>query len=128
LLSDDDELLTDGGMCFTNLKALVPRVMRFGVTRTSAVSVPRTSATATTASARSPDFAACGALRNGRRRGSFAGLHAIKPPVTNVSADDTSAVSVPSTARSATTDSAGFLEFAALWTRQRDSGRRGPLD
>ena len=44
----------------------------------------------------------------------FTGLHALKPPVSNVSVAGTSAVLVPSTARSATTASAGFLERAAL--------------
>ena len=47
----------------------------------------------------------------------FAGLHALKPPVIDVSVAGTSAVLKPSTARSATTDSAGFLEGAALWAR-----------
>ena len=44
----------------------------------------------------------------------FASLHALKPPVINVSVASTSTVLKPSTARSATTDSAGFLERAAL--------------
>ena len=49
----------------------------------------------------------------------FAGLDALKPFVTSVSVVGTAAILIPSTARSATTDSAGFLERAALWTRQR---------
>ena len=44
----------------------------------------------------------------------FADLHAFQPPVINVSVADTPAVLVPSTARSAATDSTGFLERAAL--------------
>ena len=48
-----------------------------------------------------------------------AGLHAVKPPVINVSVAGTSAVLKPSTARSAATDSAGFLERATLWARHR---------
>ena len=44
----------------------------------------------------------------------FAGLHALRPHVINVSVAGTSAVLKPSTARSATTDSAGFLERTAL--------------
>ena len=43
-----------------------------------------------------------------------AGLHALKPLVTNVPIAGTSTVLKPSTARSATTDSAGFLECATL--------------
>ena len=45
----------------------------------------------------------------------FAGLRALGPPVVSVSV--TSAVLVPSSARSATTDSAGFLERSTLWAR-----------
>ena len=51
----------------------------------------------------------------------FAGLHALRPHVINVSVAGTSAVLEPRTARSATTDSAGFLERAALWARYRIS-------
>ena len=47
----------------------------------------------------------------------FAGLHTLKPAVTSVSVDGTSAVLIPSTAGSATTDSTGFLKRTALWTR-----------
>ena len=45
----------------------------------------------------------------------FAGLYALKPPVVHVSVADTSAVLIPSTTRSATTDSAGLPKLAALW-------------
>ena len=45
----------------------------------------------------------------------FAGLHALRPPVISVPVAGTSTVLKPSTARSATTDSAGFPERAALW-------------
>ena len=51
----------------------------------------------------------------------FASLDALKPPVISVSVAGTSAVLIPSTARSATTDSAGFLKRAALFTRHRIS-------
>ena len=53
----------------------------------------------------------------------FAGFHALKPPVVNVFVACTSAVLKPSTARSATTVSAGFLEFAAFGARHRVSDR-----
>ena len=46
----------------------------------------------------------------------FAGLRALRPGVTTVSVAATSAVLVPSTAGSATADSAGFLEDTALTT------------
>ena len=49
----------------------------------------------------------------------FASLNALKPPVINVSVAGTPAVLKPSTTRSATTDSAGFPERAALWARDR---------
>ena len=45
----------------------------------------------------------------------FAGRHALKPHVINVSVASTPAVVVPSTAWSTTTDSAGLRERAALW-------------
>ena len=54
----------------------------------------------------------------------FASLHALRPPVISVPVADTSAVLKPSTTRSATTDSAGFLERAALRARHR--GDWGP--
>ena len=47
----------------------------------------------------------------------FAGLHAFKPPVINVSVAGTSTLLKPSTARSAATSPAGFPERAALWAR-----------
>ena len=53
----------------------------------------------------------------------FAGLHALKPFMINVSVACTSALFIPGTARSATTDSAGFLEYAALSTRHRITDR-----
>ena len=53
----------------------------------------------------------------------FAGLHAIRPDVTDVPVVGSSAVLKPSTTRSATTDSAGFLEYAALWARHRINDR-----
>ena len=49
----------------------------------------------------------------------FAGLHSLKPPVINAFIAGTSAVLIPSTVRSAATDSAGFQEGAALWARHR---------
>ena len=45
-----------------------------------------------------------------------AGLHAIGPRVIDTFAAKSSAVLEPSSARSATTDSAGFPECGALWT------------
>ena len=52
----------------------------------------------------------------------FASLDALKPAVVNVPVAGTSTTLKPSTARSATTASAGFLERAALWARRRTSG------
>ena len=49
----------------------------------------------------------------------FAGFHALKPFVISVPVAGTSTILIPSTARSAATDSAGFLERAALWTCRR---------
>ena len=56
--------------CFAGLDALVPRVIKLlGVTSTSAVSEPRTTATAATPFARFPDGGAFGAYgTDGRRR------------------------------------------------------------
>ena len=55
--------------CFTDPDALVPRVTKLGVTSTSAVSEPRTTATATTNFSRFCDDAAFGAYgTDGRRR------------------------------------------------------------
>ena len=51
----------------------------------------------------------------------FTSLHALEPPMTNVSVAGTSAVLEPSTAGSAATDSPGLLKFAALWTCHRIS-------
>ena len=45
----------------------------------------------------------------------FAGLHAFRPRVINISVANSSTVLEPTAARSATTDSAGFMERAALW-------------
>ena len=49
----------------------------------------------------------------------FTGPQALNPPMLNVFIADTSALFVPSTARSAATDFAGFLERATRWTRRR---------
>ena len=56
-------------------------------------------------------------LHTGTLELTFAGLHALKPSVLNVAVTSASAVLKPSTARSATTGSAGFLERATLWAR-----------
>ena len=55
------------------------------------------------------------------------GLHALKPAVTEVVVACTSTILIPSTARSATADSSGFLERAAVWTHGNSwrSERRG---
>ena len=53
---------------FAGLDTLVPRVVKFCVTSTSAVFEPRTSATAATPFARFRDGAASGAYGNGDRR------------------------------------------------------------
>ena len=49
----------------------------------------------------------------------FADLDALRPHVICISVADTSTMLIPSTARSAATDSAGFQEGAALWARHR---------
>ena len=49
----------------------------------------------------------------------FAGPHALNPPVLNVFVANASALFVPSTARSTATDFAGSLEGAARWARHR---------
>ena len=55
--------------CFAGLDARVPRVIKLAVTHTSAVSEPRTTATATTAFPRFPDGATFGTYgTDGRRR------------------------------------------------------------
>ena len=46
----------------------------------------------------------------------FAGQHALEPAVISVSVGGTSALLIPSTARSATTDSAGFHKRGTLST------------
>ena len=53
----------------------------------------------------------------------FARIHTFEPPVINVSVAGTPTVLKPSTARSATTESAGFTELAAFWARHRVSDR-----
>ena len=53
----------------------------------------------------------------------FAGLHAFRPPVINIAGAKLSAVLEPSTARSATADSARFPECSTPWARQRVSDR-----
>ena len=59
------ELSADGCLglrqCFTDLDAVVPRVIKFGVTGTSAVSEPRTTATTATIFPGFRDGAAFGA-------------------------------------------------------------------
>ena len=52
----------------------------------------------------------------------FARIHAFGPPVINIFVAKSAAVLEPSTARSATTGSAGFQESAALWASYRVSG------
>ena len=47
----------------------------------------------------------------------LARFHAFRPAVINIVAANSSTVPEPSTARSATTDSAGFLECSTIWTR-----------
>ena len=49
-------------------------------------------------------------------------FHALRPAVIDVFVTGTSAVLEPITTRSATTDSAGFYEHAALWTRHLIGG------
>ena len=53
----------------------------------------------------------------------FTGLHAFRPFVINILAAKSSTAIEPSTARSATTDSTGFLEHSTLWTRYVISDR-----
>ena len=47
----------------------------------------------------------------------FTCLHALEPPVISVSVAGTSTMLIPTTARSATTSSAGFRERTTLWAR-----------
>ena len=49
----------------------------------------------------------------------FAGRHALEPPVLNIVVTGTSTVLIPSTARSTATVSAGFCERAAFGARCR---------
>ena len=61
----------------------------------------------------------------------FARLHAFRPAVIDIFVAISSAVLEPSTARSATTDSAGFLKRTALWARHliaRGDGERFRVD
>ena len=55
----------------------------------------------------------------------FASLDALKPPVISVFVAGASTILIPSTATSATTDSTGFSERAALRARYRISDRCG---
>ena len=55
----------------------------------------------------------------------FAGLQTFRPPVLHNFITGPSAVLVPSTPGSATTDSARFLERTALWAGHRISDRWG---
>ena len=55
----------------------------------------------------------------------FACLHAFRPPVMKIVDTKPSAGLVPSTAGSATTDSAGFPKGTTLWTPDRISNRGG---
>ena len=52
----------------------------------------------------------------------FASFGALRPPVISVSVTDTSTTLIPSTSKSATADSAGFRELAALWARHLIAG------
>ena len=147
LLSDDCLGLRP---CFAGLQALMPRVINVCVAVTSAFIEPRTSATTTTDFSRSLRYTAFQAHRidcrhHGRcvwacmcqrheqqhainsqsdgARLTVTGLRALKPTVLDVSVISTSTVIEPSTARSATTGSAGFLERAALWAHARTRDR-----
>ena len=118
-------------------------MIKLGVT--AAVSEPGTTATTTTGFSRFLHGTAFGAYqRDCRRRGcsivctcrdcskhclvfakiylydvsfglTFAGIKTLRPHVTGVFVASISAILIPSTTRSATTDSAGFLERATLW-------------
>ena len=55
----------------------------------------------------------------------FAGRHALEPPVIDIFVVGRSAVLKPSTARSATASSAGFLECTAFVARHRFGNRGG---
>ena len=132
---------------FAGLDALVPRVAKLAVTSTSAVSEPRTAATAAADFSRFLDGTALRACQTDCRRRNcscvhggihqkrennhcffwtisiyidlaltltFACLRTLVPPVTRLIVNATATIFVPSTARSATTDSAGIPEHAAL--------------
>jgi len=101
------------------MDALVPRVATMCVTTAFAVPKPRTAATATTPFTGFVDGTAFGAYGADDHCRKFAGLDALKPPVTSVSIAGTSTVLIPSTSRSATTGSAGCRERAALCARHR---------
>ena len=55
----------------------------------------------------------------------FACFHALDPSVFHISVTFTSTMREPSTAWSATTDSAGFLERTTPWARHRMTDRGG---
>ena len=55
----------------------------------------------------------------------FAGLEPLKPPVISVPVVSATTVLIPSTIRSATTDSAGFLERATRWAHLLVGGGDG---
>ena len=129
----------------------MPRGMELGVASTYAVSEPRAAATTATAFPRFRDDATFPAFGpDGRRHGSwcvcvgiiqnslvctrillhvngieltFASHDALRPRVICVSVAGTATVLIPSTARSATTNSPRFLERAALGTLR--AGRHG---
>jgi len=110
---------------FACLYALVPRVPKPYIVTTSAIFEPGTAATTTTHFSRFRDVDAFWAYQTDcRRRSLFARLHALKPAVIYVPISSTSTVLVPSAARSAAADSAGFSKRAALWTYRRTKGRR----
>ena len=123
--------------------------MKLGVSSASAMSEPRTTATAATDFPRFRDYAAfraygpdchrrdCWCVYVGidqntkpkenkslHVRGvslglTLASLGALKPIVISVPVPGTLAILMPITTRSATTESAGFGKRAALWTRHR---------
>ena len=72
ILLDHISLLADhrylGLACFASLDALVPRVLKFRVASSSAVSEPRTATSATTRLARTLDSTACVAYGGDDRR------------------------------------------------------------
>ena len=55
----------------------------------------------------------------------FAGLHTLNPSVFHFPVAGTPAFLVPSTTRSTTAESTGFLKCAALWARHLISNRGG---